>query len=166
MTPRQILRLFVFALLALVFLAAVPGSLRYAFQHGGFYLFSEAFWYDLPKRLTGPGRMRFIFQPIVAIVLGIRSGRADARAGKRPYILCLFVDHGQRLALLKEALEELSILIALAILFDAISQFLILREVFPGAALVVGPVLIAVPYSLSRALSNRWEQARHSAPKS
>ena len=110
--------------------------------------------------------MRFIFQPIVAIVLGIRSGLADARAGKRPYILGLFVDHGHRLALLKEALEELSILIALAILFDAISQFLILREVFPGAALVVGPVLIAVPYSLSRALSNRWEQARHSAPKS
>ena len=57
--------------------------------------------------------------------------------------------------MLKEAFEKLAVLIAMTILLDALSQFLILHEVFLGPALVVGPVLIAMPYSLSRALSNR-----------
>jgi hypothetical protein len=147
-------------LLALVFLIALPSSLRYAYQHGGFYLFSAAFFQDLPKRLTGPGRMRFLFQPAVAIFLGIRAGRADALAGRPPYLLSVVTNSQHRIALLKEGFAQLSTLIAVAILLDCISQFLILRAVFPGAALVVGPVLIAIPYSLSRALSNRWAQRK------
>lgn len=156
MKSRLTFRTFIFALLALVFLIALPSSLRYAYQHGGFYLFSAAFLQDLPKRLTGPGRMRFIFQPVAAILLGIRAGRFDANSGRSPYIFALVRGHGDRRALLKEAFAQLSTLIAVAILLDCISQFLILRAVYPGAALVVGPVLIAIPYSLSRALSNRW----------
>ena len=46
-------------------------------------------------------------------------------------------------------------LIAMSILLDAKSQFLILHEVFPGPAVIVGPVLIALPYSLARAVTNR-----------
>lgn len=147
-------------MLALVVLLALPSSLHYAYQHGGFYLFSDAFLRDLPKRLTGPGRMRFLFQPVAAIVLGIRAGAADARAGKPPYILSLILGTDDRRELLKDAFTQLSALTALAILLDCVSQFLILRKVFPGAALVVGPVLIAVPYALSRALSNRWLQRK------
>ena len=70
-----------------VLLLSVPGSLREAFDRGGSYLFSHAFLDDLPKRLTGPGRFRFILQPLVATLLGIRSGVADARAGRPPYLL-------------------------------------------------------------------------------
>ena len=165
MKSRLNLRTIVFVLVILVLLAAVPSSLRYAYQHGGFYLFSNAFLRDLPKRLKGPGRFRFVLQPIVAIFLGIRGGVADAKAGRRPYLLGLLLDHGQRLNLLKESLAQLSTLIAVAILLDAISQFLILRQVFPGAALIVGPVLIATPYALSRALSNRWTTSRKPQPK-
>lgn len=160
MKRRIDLRTVVFALLILVFLIALPSSLRYAYQHGGFYLFSAAFFRDLPKRLTGPGRMRFLFQPAVAIFLGIRAGKADARASRSPYILALVRGHEDRRKLLKEAFAQLSTLLAVAILLDCISQFLILRAVYPGAALVVGPVLIAIPYSLSRALSNRWLQMK------
>jgi len=160
MKSRLNFRNVIFALLALVFLFALPSSLRYAYQHGGFYLFSAAFLQDLPKRLTGPGRFRFILQPAVAIFLGIRAGKADARAGRPPYILSVVSDAEHRLALMKEAFAQLSTLIAVAILLDCISQFLILRAVYPGAALVVGPVLIAIPYSLSRALSNRWVQRK------
>jgi hypothetical protein len=46
-------------------------------------------------------------------------------------------------------------LVAIAILLDIISQYLIFREIHPGAALLLGPVLIAAPYSLARALANR-----------
>jgi hypothetical protein len=145
----------VFALVVLALLASVPSSLRYAYQHGGFYLFSRQFLEDLPKRLKGPGRLRFVFQPAVAIFLGIRAGIADARARREPYIFGVLFENQQRRALLKEAFEQLSVLIAMSILLDALSQFLILRQVFPGPALVVGPVLIAMPYSLARALTNR-----------
>ena len=53
---------------------SVPVSLQYAHEHGGFYLLSSAFLADIPKRLTGPGRFRFILQPLIAILLGIRGG--------------------------------------------------------------------------------------------
>jgi len=158
--PRTV----VFALVILVLLAAVPSSLRYAYHHGGFYLFSDAFLRDLPKRLKGPGRFRFILQPAVAIFLGIRAGVADAKARRRPYLLGLVLDHGQRLNMLKEALGQLSTLIAVAILLDCVSQFLILRQIFPGPALIVGPVLIALPYSLSRALTNRFQRRKSPTP--
>ena len=156
MKLRLNFRRVVFALVIVLLLAAVPSSLKYAYQHGGFYLLSRQFLEDLPKRLTGPGRFRFVLQPAVAIFLGIRAGIADARSGRPPYIFGVLFDAHRRLALLKEALAQLSTLIAVAILLDAISQLLILRAVYPGAALVVGPVLISIPYAVSRAAANRW----------
>lgn len=45
-------------------------------------------------------------------------------------------------------------LVAIAIILDLISQVLIFREIHPGAALLLGPVLIATPYSISRSLTN------------
>jgi len=38
--------------------------------------------------------------------------------------------------------------------------------VHPGAALVVGPVLICVPYSAARALTNRVVRLMHRGPAS
>ena len=69
-----------------VFLLAlsVPGSLREAWERGSFYIFSREFLLDLPKRLFGPGRFRFLLQPAVAIVLAVAAGRADARTGRTP----------------------------------------------------------------------------------
>ena len=157
--PQKIL----FWLIIAIFVAATPRALIYAYHHGGFYLFSQQFLIDLPKRLTGPGRFRFILQPTVAIILGIRAGKADARLGRPPYIFSVLFRSEHRATVLREAFEHLATLIGVAILLDAISQFLILREVFPGAALVVGPVLIALPYSISRALSNRWTVLRNRA---
>src|SRR5262249_3513911 len=89
--------------LTLVVLAfSVPGALRDAWDRGGFYLFSRAFLEDIPKRLTGPGRFRFIFQPLVATILGIRGGVADARAGRPPYLKRLLSDREHRRELARE----------------------------------------------------------------
>jgi hypothetical protein len=156
LNPQKIL----FWLIVAIFVAATPRAIIYAYHHGGFYLFSRQFLIDLPKRLTGPGRFRFVLQPTVAIILGIRAGRADARLGRPPYIFSVFFHSEHRKTVLREAFEHLATLIGVAILLDAISQFLILHEIFPGAALVVGPVLIALPYSITRALSNRWISSR------
>jgi hypothetical protein len=60
-----------------------------------------------------------------------------------------------RLELLRSAFASIRDLLAIAIVLDVISQFLIFHEVRPGAALLVGPVLITAPYVLARALTTR-----------
>jgi len=142
-------------LTVLVLLLSVPRSLRDAFDRGGFYLFSRAFLEDLPKRLVGPGRFRFVLQPLVATFLGIRGGLADARAGRPPYLLGLATDRERRGALAREGLATVANLLLMGIFLDSVFQWLILGASYPGAALVVGPVLITLPYAVARALSNR-----------
>jgi len=51
-------------------------------------------------------------------------------------------------------------LVTIAILLDVIAQLLIFRMVHPGAALVLGPVLIALPYAASRGWTNRIARSR------
>jgi hypothetical protein len=139
----------------LVLVLSLPGSLRDAFDRGGIYLFSRAFFEDLPRRLTGPGRFRFVVQPTIATLLGIRSGRADARAGRPPYLYGVLFHRGLRAELLRSGFGTVVNLLLMGILLDAVFQWVILGVSHPGAALVVGPVLIVAPYSLTRALSNR-----------
>ncbi len=143
-------------LAVLVLVAAIPSAIREAFESGRIYLFSWDFLADLPKRLTGPGRFRFILQPTVAIILGIRGGRADARAGRHPFLYGLLVHAAHRREYLRTGLATIRDIVAIGIILDAVAQLLIFRQIHPGAALVVGPVLIGMPYALARALSNRW----------
>jgi hypothetical protein len=143
-----------------VLVAAAPGALRDAWERGGVYLFSWEFLEDLPRRLTGPGRMRFVLQPLVAIVLGIRAGRDDAKAGRPPYLLAVIAHPQYRRQMLAEAARGLANIVLLGILLDAVSQWLILGVAHPGAAVVVGPVLITLPYTLARAVSNRIARQR------
>ena len=138
-----------------VLLASAPGALRDAWERGGLYLFSWEFFEDLPRRLTGPGRLRFLFQPLVATLLGVRAGRGDARAGRPPYFFALIAHPQHRRQMLAETARSLANIVLIGILLDAVSQWLILGMAHPGAALVVGPVLIASPYALARGLSNR-----------
>jgi hypothetical protein len=148
-------------LTVLVLALSLPGSMRAALDRGGIYLFSRAFLEDIPKRLTGPGRFRFVLQPAIAILLGIRGGMTDARAGRPPYLQGVLFHRGLRRELMKSGFESVRNLLLMGILLDAVSQWLILGVSYPGAALVVGPVLIAGPYSLARALSNRLARSRH-----
>ena len=138
-----------------VLVAAAPGALRDTWERGGLYLFSWEFFQDLPRRLTGPGRLRFIIQPIVAVLLGVRAGRADARAGRPPYVLALIAHPQHRRQMLAETGRALVNIVLVGILLDVVSQWLILGVAHPGAAFVVGPVLIASPYTVARAASNR-----------
>jgi len=149
-----------------VLLAASPAGIQRVIETGNPYLFTDQFFQDMVARLSGPGRFRFIMQPLVAILLGARDGRKDARAGLPPFVWRL-IFHGasSRRELLRGALSSVSNLIAVAILLDVISQYLIFGEIHPAAALILGPVLIALPYSLSRAVTNRIAQRRIRAAK-
>src|SRR5215831_15649753 len=104
------------ALTLLVLALSVPGSLRDAYDRGGFYLFSRAFFEDIPKRLTGPGRFRFLVQPVTAMILGIRNGLADARAGRPPYLYGVLMHRRLRRALLQSGFETVVNLLLMGIL--------------------------------------------------
>ena len=143
-----------------VLVAAAPGALRDAWERGGIYLFSWEFLEDLPRRLTGPGRFRFVLQPLVAILLGVRAGHGDARAGRPPYILAVIAHAQHRRQMLAETARGLANIVLFGILLDAVAQWLILGVAHPGAALVVGPVLIGLPYAFARAVSNRISRLR------
>ena len=152
--PRR-LTLVLAVLTVLALSLSVPASLREAWERGGFYLFSREFLEDLPRRLTGPGRFRFVLQPAIAIALGVAAGRADARGGKPPYLLALALGHANRGELLRSAYQSIAHVVLAGILVDSVCQWLILGTSYPGAAVVVGPVLIALPYAMARALANR-----------
>ena len=155
MAKKRRITLVLAGLTLLVFVLSVPGSLRDMYERGGIYLFSQAFLDDIPRRLTGPGRFRFILQPLTAVVLGVLGGIADAKAGRPPYLYGLIFGSGHRRALISSGYETVANLLLMGILLDAVFQWVILGTSHPGAALVVGPVLIVGPYALARALSNR-----------
>ena len=142
----------------LVLLATIPSAIQDTFATGRIYLFSPEFLADIPARLTGPGRLRFILQPTVAIILGLLGGIADARAGRPPYLMGLLFHPSHRREYVRTGLSTVRDLVAFGIILDVVAQLLIFRQVHPGAALVVGPVLIATPYSLARGLTNRVAQ--------
>jgi hypothetical protein len=140
---------------ALILLAALPSAVRDTFETGRVYLFSQQFLEELPQRFTGPGRFRFVLQPLIAVLIGLRGGLSDARAGRPAYLYGLFLERGNRRELVRSGIKAVRNLVAMGIILDAVAQLLIYRQVHPGAALVVGPVLICIPYTLARALSNR-----------
>ena len=146
-----------------ILLAFTPHALYRVYKTGDPYLFTSQFFGDMLARLQGPGRLRFILQPTVAILLGIRDGKKDARAGAVPFLWGLMFHKELRPLLLKRMFTSLRNIVAIAILLDLVSQYLIFHLVRPGAALVLGPVLIALPYSCARALSNRIVNHRATA---
>lgn len=153
MTPRRDTILTVLALLVIA--AALPPAILDTIETGRVYLFSSQFLEELPQRFSGPGRLRFILQPTFAILLGVRGGLADAKAGNAPYLFGLIFHAGRRMELLRSGKAAIRNLLAVGVILDVVFQFVIYREVHPGAAVVVGPILIAVPYALSRALTTR-----------
>jgi len=143
------------AIAALILVAALPSAIRDTIETGRLYLFSWQFIEELPQRFTGPGRLRFILQPSIAILIGLRGGLADARAGRPAYLYGLLLGGENRRDLLRSGWAAVRNLVAMGIVLDAVAQLLIYRQVHPGAALVIGPVLIGFPYSVARALTNR-----------
>ena len=145
-----------------ILVAVTPRAILRILESGDLYLFTDQFFQDILARLSGPGRLRFIFQPVVAIILGTRGGMKDATAGLPPFLWALLFHRQHWRELFRSTFASVRNLVAIAILLDLISQFLIFHEVRPGAALVVGPTLIGVPYVVSRALSNRiWRWSNH-----
>jgi hypothetical protein len=161
---RASLSLILTAVAVVILLSAVPSEIQRFLRTGSPYLLTNKFFSDILARFSGPGRFRFIIQPLMAVVIGIRDGRRDAREGRPPFLLALVSGGRHKKDLLRGAFASVRNLVAIAIILDVISQYLIFREIHPGAALLVGPLLIAVPYALSRAFANRISQRAPRTP--
>jgi len=148
----------------LVIVVALPFAIVDTFETGRVYLFSRQFIEELPQRFTGPGRLRFILQPLTAILLGIRGGLRDAKTRNPPYLFGLLFGAERRRELLRSGVAAIRNLVALGIIMDIVFQLIIYHSVHPGAAVVIGPILICFPYALSRALTTRLAGWWRAAP--
>jgi hypothetical protein len=85
-------------------------------------------------RIDGPGSLRFVLQPLVAIMLGIRDGwRGTPSTGMssitKPFVIALVV--------------------------DAVLSLFVLGAIYPFSTLFVGVVLVALPYTIAREAARR-----------
>ena len=159
-TPRIRRSWIVTAILVAVIAASIPGAVARLIRTGDLYLFSRSFFADMMARLSGAGRFRFFVQPIVAIVIGVRHGRADVQNGSKPIIWVLVSSASQRGDELRSAFAALRDLVAVAIVLDIVSQAVIFGRIHPLVALLLGPVLIAVPYLSARTVAYALVRAR------
>jgi hypothetical protein len=116
------------------------------------------------ERLTGPMHVRFIVQPVMAIILGIRDGLRDAREGRTPFLQDLCTRPEGRAGKLKETLVRLLIPLIVAIMLDAVVQYMLFERVRVLGAIVVGTLIMGLPYSIARGITNRIASARLHSP--
>ena len=124
------------------------------------------FWQGIMEVAHGKGQFRLFLQPAMAIFLGVKLGIGDAKHGKDPFLMRLFVTGQHRWQLAKESVRQALIPFCIAIVLDCILQYLTRGSIRPLAALVVGAVLIWIPFMLSRAITNRiYMRTRHHQEK-
>lgn len=114
----------------------------------------EHYYDSILQGMHGPAKFRFILQPLIAIILGIRDGKKDAKLGKRPYFLHL-ISNPISSGYWKDGLKSIYKPLILSWLMDTLFQLLIIKHWSPMEAGLVGSFLVAIPYLLSRGISNR-----------
>ena len=110
---------------------------------------------NLIGRIHGPLTFRLLLQPIMATIYAARDGWKDAKAGKPPYFWALFTNPEHRREMLREGWKSVGKVFILAILIDAIYQFIAFRFFSPGEAVMVAIALALIPYILIRGPLNR-----------
>ena len=119
----------------------------------------EEFWVRLTEsmigRVSGPMHFRLFLQPVMAVIFAVMAGLADAKAGKPPYFWALITDPQHRSDMIKDGWKDVSKVFILAIVLDAVYQFIVAKFIYPGEALLVAFLLAIVPYLLLRGLVTR-----------
>ena len=110
---------------------------------------------NMAARLTGPMQLRLLLQPIMASIFAIRSGLADAMAGKPPYFWALFSDPIHRAEMVKDGWKSVGKVFVLALILDVAYQIVATRFVYPGEAIATALLLAIAPYLILRALVTR-----------
>jgi len=117
-------------------------------------------WEQLAGRIEGPFAFRFVLQPLVASILAIRAGVADAQDHRAPYLWSVLSNPLERPQLIREGLKDVLRVFVFAILLDVIYQVIVFRWVYPLQSLVVAALLAFVPYVLVRGPVTRLKSRR------
>ena len=112
-------------------------------------------WEDLVARVSGPMKFRLVLQPAVAVFFAIRAALSDAREGKPGYFWAVITHKDQRIELLKEGWSSVAKIFLMAMIMDAIYQWIVQRWIYPGEIVIVAFLLAVVPYVLVRGPVNR-----------
>jgi hypothetical protein len=120
---------------------------------------------QLIARVSGPLKFRLVLQPAMAAFFAIRSGLADARAGKPPYFWALLWDPAHRGDMLKDGWKHIGKVFVLALVLDVVYQIIVLHFVYPGEAVIVAFLLAIVPYLILRGLTTRLAQSKSGVRK-
>jgi hypothetical protein len=106
----------------------------------------------IAEAVSGPGALRFIIQPLLALLLAARDGVRDARVGSTPFVYRLLFGRHDRRALLRSAWKTVAIPLVVAFLLDSVLQVVITGAYRPRESLAVGLLLVGLPYSIARGL--------------
>lgn len=110
---------------------------------------------NMGDRVSGPMKFRLILQPTMAAIFAIIAGLKDAKTGKPAYFWALVNDPAHRVEMLKDGWHGFGKVFILAMVLDAIYQYIVARFIYPGEVLVVAFLLAIVPYLILRGLVNR-----------
>ena len=89
-----------------------------------------------------------------------RDGQRDARAGNVPFFWSLLTSPEHRRDMLTEGWKSVGQVFILAILIDAVYQYIVFRWFYPGEALLVAVILAFIPYLLIRGPVTRLLRGR------
>jgi hypothetical protein len=115
---------------------------------------------QLLARVSGPMKFRLVLQPVMAGIFAIRSGLADAKAGKPPYFWALLWHPGERVDMIKDGWKSVGKVFVLALILDIVYQIIELRFVYPGEAVIVAFILAIVPYLILRGSVTRMARPK------
>jgi hypothetical protein len=117
-------------------------------------------WEQLAGRLEGPFVFRFVLQPLVATILAIRAGVADAQDHRAPYLWSLLSDPVERPQLIRDGWKDVTRVFVFGIVMDVLYQLIVFRWVYPLQSLLVASVLAIMPYVLIRGPVTRLKSRR------
>jgi hypothetical protein len=115
----------------------------------------ERIWNNLLARPNGPLGFRFILQPSVAALFGIREGLHDARIGRSPFAWTILSNASERGGRLREGLNATAKILLFGLAMDTIYQIIVFKTFYPYEALIVALVLAFLPYMVIRGLASR-----------
>ena len=115
---------------------------------------------QLLARVSGPMKFRLVLQPVMAGIFAVRSGLADAKAGKPPYFWALLWHPGERVDMIKDGWKSVGKVFVLALILDIVYQIIELRFVYPGEAVIVAFILAIVPYLILRGSVTRMARPK------
>jgi hypothetical protein len=112
-------------------------------------------WNDLFARDSGPFHLRLIIQPIMATLMAIRAGWAEARDGEPIFFSTLIRDPARTRVMLRNLWRIAGKVFLVALVLDVIYQLIVFQWIYPLQALIVATLLALVPCLVVRGVGNR-----------